>query len=106
MLSYISLFIIIIIIIIVKCKSEFIPLLNQEPRQVHVWKCGVTTPRILNFRPYTEVSDRFTRESNHTTFWVDGWVGCRTSLDGVEKRKVVCTCKESHPNTSIIQPVH
>jgi hypothetical protein len=36
---------------------------------------------------------------------VDGWAGCRTSLDDVEKEKLVCTCKESLPSSAIIQPV-
>jgi hypothetical protein len=51
-------------------------------------------------------SGRFTpgerAPGNH---WMGGWVGTRTGLDAVEKRKISCRCWETNPDPSAVQPV-
>jgi hypothetical protein len=37
------------------------------------------------------------------THWIGGWVGPRGGLDDVEKS--VCSCQESNPDSSDVQPV-
>jgi hypothetical protein len=36
------------------------------------------------------------------THWIGGWVGCRTSLDMVVKRKISSPRRESNPRTPIV----
>jgi len=31
--------------------------------------------------------------------WIEGWVGPRPGLDGSEKRKISCSCREFEPRT-------
>jgi hypothetical protein len=45
------------------------------------------------------------RERAPDTHWIGGWVGPRTVLDAVVKRKITSPRRESHPRTSIVQPV-
>jgi len=40
-----------------------------------------------------------------STYWIGGWVGLRTSLDAVEKRKIPSLCQVSPSQIPIIQPV-
>jgi hypothetical protein len=37
--------------------------------------------------------------------WIGGWVGPRTGLDPVEKRKICFPCHGSKPDSSTFQPV-
>jgi hypothetical protein len=39
------------------------------------------------------------------TLWIEGLTGHRVDLDIVEYRKISCTCRESTPDSSVIQPV-
>jgi hypothetical protein len=39
------------------------------------------------------------------THWIGGWVGPRTVLDAVLKRKIPSPRRESNPRTPIVQPV-
>jgi hypothetical protein len=49
---------------------------------------------------------RFTpRERAPGTHWIGDWVGPRTVLDAVVKRKVPSSRRESNPRTPIVQPV-
>jgi hypothetical protein len=49
---------------------------------------------------------RFTpKERASGTHWIGGWVGPRAVLDGVVKRKIPSTRRESNPRTPIVQPV-
>jgi hypothetical protein len=49
---------------------------------------------------------RFTpRERAPGTHWIGGWVGPRTVLDAVVKRKIPSLHRESNPRTSIVQPI-
>jgi hypothetical protein len=51
-------------------------------------------------------SGRFTpRERAPGTHWVGGWVGPRSVLDAVVKRKIPSPRREPNPGTPIIQPV-
>jgi hypothetical protein len=50
--------------------------------------------------------NRFTpRERAPGTHWIGGWVGPRTVLDAVMKRKIPSPRRESKPRTPIVQPV-
>jgi hypothetical protein len=50
-------------------------------------------------------SGRFTtRERAPGTHWIGGWVGPRTVLDAVVKRKILSSRRESNPRTPIVQP--
>jgi hypothetical protein len=31
-----------------------------------------------------------------STYWIGGWVGLRSDLDNMEKRKISCPCRESN----------
>lgn len=33
-------------------------------------------------------------ENSHRTHWMGGWVGLRTNMDSVQKRKIPCTYRE------------
>jgi hypothetical protein len=49
---------------------------------------------------------RFTsKERTPVTHWIGGWVGPRTVLDAVVKRKIPSSRRESNPRTPISQPV-
>jgi hypothetical protein len=37
--------------------------------------------------------------------WIEGWVGPRTVLDAVVKKKILSPRWESNPRTPIVQPV-
>jgi hypothetical protein len=51
-------------------------------------------------------SSRFTpRERAPRTHWIEGWVGPRTVLDAVVKRKIPSSRRKSNPRTPIVQPV-
>jgi hypothetical protein len=51
-------------------------------------------------------TSRFTsREIAPGTYWIGGWVGPRTVLDAVVKRKIPNPRRESNPRTPIVQPV-
>jgi hypothetical protein len=39
------------------------------------------------------------------TGWVGGYMGPRTGLDAMEKRKIFCPCQKSRPGSSVFQPV-
>jgi hypothetical protein len=39
------------------------------------------------------------------THWIGGWIGLRTGLDAVEKRKISCPYWESNPNSSAVQSI-
>jgi hypothetical protein len=45
------------------------------------------------------------RERGSVTHWIGGWVGPRTVLDAVVKRKIPSPRRESNPRTPIVQPV-
>jgi hypothetical protein len=45
------------------------------------------------------------RERALCTDWIGGWVGPRTVLDAVVKRKIPSPRRESKPRTPIVQPV-
>jgi hypothetical protein len=45
------------------------------------------------------------RERAPGTHWIGGWVGTRTVLDVVVKRKIPSPHRESNPRTPIIQPI-
>jgi hypothetical protein len=45
------------------------------------------------------------RESAPGTHWIGGWVGLRTFLGAVVKRKIPSPRRESNPRTPIVQPV-
>jgi hypothetical protein len=45
------------------------------------------------------------RDRARGTRWIVGWVGPRTVLDAVVKRKIPNPCRESNPRTPIVQPV-
>jgi hypothetical protein len=38
------------------------------------------------------------------THCIGGWVGPRPNLDGVDKRTTCCPCRESNPDSSVVQP--
>jgi hypothetical protein len=42
-------------------------------------------------------------EESPGAHWVGGWVGPRTGLDAMEKRKIFCPCGESIPDSSVVQ---
>jgi hypothetical protein len=46
-----------------------------------------------------------TREKAPGTHWIGGWMGPRTVLDTVVKRKISIPRRESNPRTPIVQPV-
>jgi hypothetical protein len=49
---------------------------------------------------------RFTRrERAPDTHWIGGWMGPRTVLDAVVKRKIPSPRRESNHRTLIVQPV-
>jgi hypothetical protein len=49
---------------------------------------------------------RFTpREIAPGTHWIGGWVGPRTILEAVVKRKIPSLHRESNPRTPIVQPI-
>jgi hypothetical protein len=51
-------------------------------------------------------TDRFTpREGAPGTHWIGGWVGPRSVLDAVVKRKIPSPRRESNPRTAFVQPV-
>jgi hypothetical protein len=37
--------------------------------------------------------------------WIGGWIGFKSYLDAVEKRKVSCPCWESNIYSSVVQPI-
>jgi hypothetical protein len=45
------------------------------------------------------------RERPPGAHWIGGWVGPRTVLDVVVKRKIPSPCQELNPRTLIIQPI-
>jgi hypothetical protein len=45
------------------------------------------------------------REIAPDTHWIGGWVGPRTVLDAVVKRKIPSPRRESNPRTPIVQPL-
>jgi hypothetical protein len=45
------------------------------------------------------------REKAPGTHWIGGWVGSRTVLDAVGKRRIPSPRQESNPRTPIVQPV-
>jgi len=50
--------------------------------------------------------DRFTpRERAPGTHWIGDWVGHRTVIDAVVKKKIPSPRRESNPRSPIIQPV-
>jgi hypothetical protein len=44
-------------------------------------------------------------ERSPGTYWIGGWVGPRTILDVVVKRKIPSPRRESNPRIPIVQPV-
>jgi hypothetical protein len=40
-----------------------------------------------------------------TRYETVGCVGLRASLDAVERRKILCLCQESKPDSLVIQPI-
>jgi hypothetical protein len=55
-----------------------------------------TASRSCRFTPWENAPD---------VHCVGGWAGLRTSLGVVENRKMSCTCQESNPNSSTVQPI-
>jgi hypothetical protein len=47
----------------------------------------------------------YPRERAPDTHWIGGWVGSRTVLEAVVKRKIPSLLRESNPRTPIVQPV-
>jgi hypothetical protein len=45
------------------------------------------------------------RERAPRTHWIGGWVGLRTILDAMVKRKIPSPCQELNPRTHIVQPI-
>jgi hypothetical protein len=44
-------------------------------------------------------------ERDPGTYWIGGWLGRRTGLNAVAKRKIPCPCRESnpgHPASSLV----
>jgi hypothetical protein len=51
-------------------------------------------------------SSRFNPKERATgTHWIGGWMGPRTVLDAVVRRKIPSLRRESNPRTPIVQPV-
>jgi hypothetical protein len=44
------------------------------------------------------------RKTAPVTHWIGGWVGPRTSLEALTKRKISCLCWESIHDSSDVQP--
>jgi hypothetical protein len=73
------------------------------------WRYG-STPSLTSALGGDEWSasrpGRFTpRERTPGTHWIGGWVGPRSVLDAVKKRKIPSPRRESNPRTPIVQPV-
>jgi hypothetical protein len=47
----------------------------------------------------------YIQERAPVTYWLGGWVGPRTVLDTVVKRKIPSPHRESNPRTPIVKPV-
>jgi hypothetical protein len=85
---------------------------NWAPRHEGVlgeWRCN-STHSLTSALDWDESSasraGRFTpRERATGTHWIGGWVGPRTVLDAVVKRKIPSPRRESKPRTPIVQPV-
>jgi hypothetical protein len=45
------------------------------------------------------------RERDHGTHWIGGWVGPRTLLDVAVNRKIPRPRRESNPRTLIVHPI-
>jgi hypothetical protein len=58
-----------------------------------------------------EVTGRLTlrllypKESVPGTHFIAGWMGSKSGLNAVDKRKNACSYRESNPNSSIVEPV-
>jgi hypothetical protein len=39
-------------------------------------------------------------------YWIGDWVGSRTGLDVLEKRRISCPCRDSNPGPSSPYPSH
>jgi hypothetical protein len=49
---------------------------------------------------------RFTpRERDPDSHWIGGWMGHRTGMDTVSKRKIPSPCRDLNPDHPIVQPI-
>jgi hypothetical protein len=81
---------------------------NRAPRHEGVPRTGSIAPRVLDLctRSGWSVSRSFTpRERAPGTHWIGGWVGPRTVLEAVVKRKILSPRWESNPRIPIVQPI-
>jgi hypothetical protein len=96
----------------VKVKLKLSLCLTMHYDMKTYWGSGGRAPRIL-WRSALDGGEwsascpgRFTpRERAPLTHWIEGWVGPRTVLDAVVKRKIPSPRRESNPRTLIVQPV-
>jgi hypothetical protein len=47
----------------------------------------------------------YPRERTPGTHWIGGWVGRRAGLDAEARRRILCPCRGSNLDRSIVQPV-
>jgi hypothetical protein len=94
------------------CKKVKLSLCLTKHRAMKTyWGSGGIAPRILDLgtrwrwwsasRPGRFIP----RKRAPGTHWIGGWVGPRTVLDVVVKRKIPSPHRESNPRTPIVQPV-
>jgi hypothetical protein len=77
-------------------KGKVAPVLNSHLEDV--WgNRGIAPPFSTSELYGGEWSDSCLGRFTPGTHWMGGWVGPRTGLDVVEKRKVALLCRESNP---------
>jgi hypothetical protein len=99
-----------VVICVYKVKSSF-PCANNHPTIKRYGGYGVQLHSLLTSAFDVDEwkasrSSRFTRrEKSPGTHCIEGWVGPRTGLDSVAKRKNHCSCRESNPCCQSRSPV-
>jgi hypothetical protein len=41
----------------------------------------------------------------HSTHWIGGWVGLRTTVDAMENTNMFCSCRNSNPVPRYFSPI-
>jgi hypothetical protein len=102
--------IMLILIIYMKVKVKSLCLTKHRTMKTY-WGSGCKAPRILDlgtrWRWVVSCTPRplYLQGKSPGTHWIGGWVGTRTILDAVVKRKIPSTRRVSNPRTPNVQHV-
>jgi hypothetical protein len=91
----------------VKGKVKVVPVLfNWAPHHEGELGSASIAPHILDLGTRWRWVVSFTpRERVPDIHWTGSWMGPRTGLEAVLKRKFPSPCRESNPRTPVVQPV-